>query len=176
MENYFNKYNSNSIQNKDYDELNKLLKELDQYDKLLLEHEKEKERLTKEKERLMRVEIPAFFDKLGIQKIDMNDGKKISIKNVLYTNLAKDKINKFYSDIVALYGEEYKSLFKNKISIDDPPNAIKQLFIDKRIPYDEIKEIHWKTLNSFCKKLLEQGKNIPESVTVFKYREIDVKE
>jgi len=177
MSNIFDKYTKDqTIENKDLQDLQFLLNRLKDCEHKLKVHEENGKFLQNDLEHIKRKAIPELFNKIGLQKINLTTGQQIEVKNVLYTSIAKEKVKQLYKELISLYGIECEDLFKTELVINDAPAFAKQLFIDSKIPYDEEKTIHWKTLNAFCKKLLEQGKKIPDSVTVFQYKEAEIKE
>lgn len=140
----------------------------------------------KEIERKLSQEvIPLTLLGCGLSEIKLKTGQKITIQDKLkasistvnkgeaYINMIKAEIKKGLSKEEA--EQNINGLFKSKIEIDIDEEVM-EFCINKNIPYETSREIHWQTLNKYCKTELENGYKVPEGITYYQYRETKIKE
>lgn len=142
----------------------------------------------KEKHRKLSQEIiPAVLSECGLSEIKLDTGQKITVQNKIKASITdKNKINAF-NEMVEQRMKEYeiskkeaekqiKDLFKEKLIIDTNINdKLKNFLIDNDIIYDRKLDIHYQTLNKYCKEQREKGYLIPKNINVFEYKETKIK-
>lgn len=139
----------------------------------------------KEKERdISQVQIPTLLNENGLSKIALKEGKEIVVqdkvkgsitqgnKETAYKNMIQSEIDKGLP--VEEAKENIDSLFKSKIEIE-LDNEIIQYLIDNDVLYETKRDIHYATLNKYCKEKLEKGETIPEGISHYEYQETKLK-
>ena len=127
-------------------------------------------------EQVSRVAIPSILNEVGLAELKLSTGEKVTIEDKLKASIANKNYALAYSNMVKHEGgdEEAKnmidSLFKTKTILENVSEEILDLLLDKDVEYDIKKEIPWQTLNKYCKERLEQGKEVPEGISVFQYQ------
>lgn len=131
----------------------------------------------KELEKISRELIPNLLNELHLSEIRLSTGEKIIVEEKLKASIPKKNLLVAYRNMVLEEGDENKisSLFTEKIIIDESKDEILDLLLDKEIPYTVDRNIHWQTLNKYCREKISSGGNIPEGISVFQYQETIIK-
>lgn len=139
----------------------------------------------KERERKLSQEvIPAILNECNLSEIVLKNGKKITVqdcvkasitldnKKLAFINMVKAEENLGLDEKQAL--QNINSLFKSHLEIEINEKAM-QYLLDNDITYDTKRDIHWATLNKYCKEHLEAGQNIPDGIFCFEYQKTNLK-
>lgn len=143
--------------------------------------EKKEEDLKKSKlylEKISRERIPALFNGLGLSMIKLQSGQVVSIEDKLKASIAdKNYLVAYRNMINAENGniDKIDSLFNSKIIVGEVTDEVMELLLEKDIPYDTKREIHWQTLAKYCRDRLDNGNTIPEGISVFQYQDTKIK-
>lgn len=131
---------------------------------------------------ISRQVIPAIFNESGISELKLSSGAVVSVKDKLKSSITATNNFVAYENMIEAEGggedavNKISSLFKQKLVIEDYPEDLLQDLLDRGVPYEDKKEIHWQTLNKYCRERLESGKHIPEGISCFQYQETSIKE
>lgn len=134
-----------------------------------------------EYEKCSRETIPSMLNSLGLSELRLSTGQKIEVKDKLQASIANKNYLQAYRNMVEAEGggenalRMIDNLFKSSAVIEDPSDEIFDLLLDKGISYESKKTIHHQTLAKYCRERLEQGKTIPEGISVFQYQETIIK-
>jgi hypothetical protein len=132
-------------------------------------------------EDISRVQIPSILNQVGLSELRLSSGEKLIVKDKLKASIPdKNYIMAYRSMIKEEGGDEQAeqkvdSLFKSKVILENPSDDVLSLLIEKEIAYEMKREIHYQTLNKYCREKLEQGKTIPEGISAFQYQETEIK-
>ena len=125
--------------------------------------------------------IPEILNEVGLSELKLSTGEKIIVKDQLKSSIADKNYLQAYQNMIAAEGgdadakEKVDGLFKSKAIIENPDDQILNNLIEKQVPYDLKREIHWQTLQKYCKNKLDRGEKIPEGISVFTYSETVIK-
>lgn len=134
-----------------------------------------------ELEQVSRISIPSILNEVGLKELRLSTGEKVIIEDKLKASIAEKNFITAFHNMITLEGgdeiaeEKIESLFKTKATITDVKEEILDKLLDLDISYELKKEIHWRTLQKYCSEKLEQGKEIPEGISVFQYQETKIK-
>lgn len=146
----------------------------------IVETEETLSRHKKELEDVSRNRIPTILNSTGLSEIRLSTGEKLkvedkvqaSITNANYTLAYRNMINAEGGDDDAV--NKVDSLFKSQVILEDVSDKVLDLLLENEIAYDTKRSIHPATLKKYCKGLLEEGKAIPEGISVFQYQETKI--
>lgn len=130
---------------------------------------------------LSRQILPSILNESGISEIKLSTGESVSIKDKLKASIAgKNNLSAYNNMIEAEGGDDnaikkISSLFKDQLIIEDCPEEVYQYLLDNGVPYEYKKEIHYQTLNKYCRGRIESGKKVPEGISCFEYQETSIK-
>ena len=134
--------------------------------------------LKEKQEIISRVKIPGLLNTVGLSELKLKSGEKVVIQDKVKANIAKKNISEAFAAMVEAEGgkkEIVNSLFKTQLVIPEIEDNLLDYLLEQGYTYDVQKTIHPQTLNKYCRERLSQGKNIPESITVFQYQETTIK-
>lgn len=164
------------------------LSELSDYCNLHIQLQKDiedlEEKLKKRKyelEQVSRSNIPELLNSVGLSELRLSNGLKIIVEDKLKANIANKNSLVAYRNMIKAEGGDYEAertvdeLFKSQAVIEDATDKLLEYLIDKEIPYDMKRTIHYQTLAKYCRNRLAQGKEIPEGISVFQYQETKIK-
>lgn len=167
--------------------IGELVKDLQEKEKAVKDAEQAVKDAKKELTIISQEIIPAMLDQTGFSEIRLKSGEfvvvqeklKVSIlkneKELAYQAMIKGKVKEEEGMSEELAKAMIDSLFKNQVIIDKPTPELEQLLLDHDYVFNKVKDIHWKTLESYCKGLKERGVEIPEHIKSFEYRETSIK-
>ena len=123
--------------------------------------------------------IPDRMDELGITRVDMDDGSILTVESFVYARVPHSSSDACHS---WLKDNGHGDIIKDKVSFDLKKgqdnmarailNVITEQFgIDGKQPMS----VHWKTLESWAREMLEGGHAIPDSFDVHAGRRAKVK-
>ena len=131
-------------------------------------------------ERLLLVTIPDAMDAAGLTDVTLKDGAKLAVVPDLKCNINKDNEAAGFAFLRAKgHGAVIASqLIVDMRSIEDPADAEELIHtLDEMELTHETKEsIHWATLKSLVKDMLEKGEELPASFSVHQFKKAVVKE
>jgi len=164
-----------------------VLSELSRLTKKQLKLEKDIEKIEedlkarkKELEEVSRVLIPSILNTSGLSEVRLASGEKLQVQDKLNASIADKNYTLAYRNMVNAEGgdahatELVDSLFKSQIVIDGNDERVLNLLLDNDVVYDSKYSIHPQTLKKYCRERLEQGKLIPEGISVFQYQETKI--
>jgi hypothetical protein len=141
-----------------------------------------------EEQLISQVLIPSILNECNLSEIKLTSGERIIIKDKVKSSIADKRIETAFAEMVNYECEKYdyktayeniNGLFKEKIILekltDEEKEIALEILVNNEIPYENKKEIHWQTLNSYVREKLDRGEVIPESINVFRYQETEIK-
>jgi len=138
--------------------------------------------LKTQEEHLARELIPSLLNRYGLSEIRLSSGEKVIVKDNLKASIADKNYSLAYHNMIDAEGDDkdqaenkVKSLFKVQTVIEDPSPEVLNLLMENSVVYDMKHSIHPQTLKKYCKDRLENGKTIPEGISVYQYQEADIK-
>jgi len=146
--------------------------------------EKVEEKLKKKKEELENISrnlIPSILNEVGLSEVRLVTGEKVIVEDKLKASIADKNYMLAYQNMIKAEGgdeqaeKKIDSLFKSKAVIENISDEILELLIEHEIPYDMKRDIHYQTLNKYCRERLDHGDVIPEGISVFQYQETKLK-
>lgn len=160
--------------------LSTLAQDLVSLEKEIEERELKLSELKKNLERLSREDIPQIMNNLGLSQIKLSTGETLTIADKIKANIAKKNLEIAFANMVngekdLIAQKAIAGLFKSEISIEGEDPKILELLVQNNIPYNTSKDIHYQTLNKYCREQIENGKPIPEGISVFQYQETKIK-
>jgi hypothetical protein len=139
----------------------------------------------KKAEKLSRELIPNILNECGISSLTLSDGQKLTIVDEVKPSLAKERVQAAYQDMIRDEIERGRTreeaeanineLWKRAIVIEEPSKEKISVLIDNNIPYNQEMSIHHKTLEKYCKGMLEEGRTISTEIKVYTYQETKIK-
>lgn len=142
------------------------------------------EKLKKKKgeaETVSREEIPSLLNPLSISEIKLDTGERIIIEDKVKSSITKGNSLLAYRNMVEAEGggeigkRKVDDLFKSKTIMDEPSDELIDYLLDHDIPFEVERNIHYQTLNKYCRSKLDRGEPIPEGISVFQYQETKIK-
>lgn len=128
---------------------------------------------------ILRTQIPNIMEELGMKEFKMEDGSVVSIIDKINASISEQNRPSAFR---WMEEHEYDGIIKTKVvsefgkgEMEEARNAQEALqnagfmaLLDR--------SVHPMTLTSFVKERLEAGDKLPESITVFQFKEAKVKE
>jgi hypothetical protein len=136
----------------------------------------------KELENISRNLIPSILNTAGLSEVKLNSGYKVIVQDKVASSIVNKNYTLAYRNMINEEGGDERaqeivdSLFKSQIVIEDISEEVLDLLLDNDVPYDSKRSIHPQTLNKYCRDRLENGKTIPEGISVFQYQETKIKQ
>ncbi|MEM4270978.1 MAG: hypothetical protein QXO70_02690 [Candidatus Pacearchaeota archaeon] len=165
------------------DKLQKLQNLVTLYKNLEKEIENLEEAISQKKkafEEVSRVKIPSLLNSAGLSEVRLSSGEKIIVEEKIKASIADKNYLVAYNNMIKSEGgdayakEVVDNLFKSKAIIEASDEILEKL-IEQNVPYELKRDIHWQTLVKYCREKLENGKPIPEGISVFQYQETKIK-
>lgn len=154
-----------------------LLAEVEECNEAIRTHEDElelkKERLTT----INRMLLPELLDEMGLSEIKLEDKTKITIGKAVQASVKKSEEHRFFDWLQAnSFGGLIKSTVTAEFERDeiDKANAVVGQLRNEDITAALKQGVHPATLKAFVKERLEAGETLPDSVTVFEFREAKI--
>ena len=128
---------------------------------------------------LTEIELPTFFDSVGIKEITLPDGTSVKVEEKVYPNIPEDN----WADAVTWLKENnFDSLIKNEVKIifgkgeDEKAEKIMEMLVKKKCTDFTNKQfIHPQTLGAFVRERLAEGKDLPSAINVNPVRKSTIK-
>jgi hypothetical protein len=129
---------------------------------------------------ISRISIPSILNSNSLSEIRLSNGAKLTVKDKIKSSIINKNVMLARRNMIEAEGGEnakelIDSLFKSELIIENYTDEQLDLLLENDIPYESKKSIHHQTLNKYCKERLEQGKKIPEGISVFQYQETTIK-
>lgn len=175
--------------NVDADMLSEILTTLERFDNIM-SIEMMKQVLAHYEKKLDRISqnyIPAIMNETGLQELTLKNGYKVIVEDKLRASISDKNNEQAYNSMINEKIKEgctkeeatllINDLFKEQITITD--NEIiadaKMLLFESNIEFDTKKNIHYQTLQKYCKEQLANGKEIPAGISHYEYQETKIK-
>lgn len=135
----------------------------------------------KELEEVSRVSIPVILNELAVSEIKLSTGERVIVEEKVKSSIANKNYMEAYQNMIKIEGgddkakEKVDSLFKTQAILNESDESTLSILIEEGISYDLKRSIHPQTLNKYCRGLLDNGKDIPEGISVFQYQETKIK-
>lgn len=120
-----------------------------------------------QRDKLQNQVIPEFMEELGIPGIELDDGKKVSVKDIFVTNITKDKQNQAYQ---WLSNNGFGDLIKHEVKVNFgkgetvSTNYLLKLLAEtpefKNAQYSDKESIHPQTLKATVKEQITKGNDL----------------
>ena len=159
--------------------LSKLVEEHKVLETIIESMEKELSNKKKELEHVSRELIPSILNSTGLSEIRLASGEKLEVEDKLQASISDKNYMPAYRNMIQAEGgndeaqKRIDALFKSKVILEDA-SEILDVLLENDIPYEMKRSIHPQTLKKYCKSRLEEGKTIPEGISVFQYQETKI--
>lgn len=165
--------------------LNKLVKEMNNITKEVIELQKTIDNKNVRLENISRSLIPSILQSAGLLGLKLSDGRELEVLHKLSPSITEKNLTIAYENMVMCEGgdkearEKVDSLFKSNVVLGKIPSAITDLveniLKDHDVGYEIKRFIHYQTLGKYCRERLSRGQSIPEGISVFTYKETKIK-
>lgn len=142
--------------------------------------------LSKSIEDIQRVGIPDLMNSAGLGSVTLKTGESLTIIDKVHASIKKGNEVEAFDAMVGIEITEegtskefatsiVESMWKHVYTIENPTKPQAEKLIEYGIPFSNQYKIHWATLNSWAKKVREEGKNVPEIISCYAYQEAKIK-
>jgi hypothetical protein len=128
-----------------------------------------------------RNSIPSILNELMVSEIKLVSGEKVEVEEKLQASISNKNYLDAYKNMIDAEGgdelakDKIDSLFKTQAILNESDDDTLNILIEEGISYDLKRSIHPQTLKKYCRGLLEEGKPIPNGISVFQYQETKIK-
>ena len=131
-------------------------------------------------QKISREAIPSILNSTGLSEIKLATGEKLKVEDKIQASIADKNYTVAYRNMIQAEGGDdnaevkVDSLFKAQVVLEDVSDEVLEMLLEKDIAYEVKRSIHWQTLRKYCQGKLEDGKQIPEGISVFQYQETKI--
>jgi hypothetical protein len=157
----------------------KLLEQMIAIEKETLTAELRVKELAAQKRKIEEELLPAALDEMGVTKIVLEDGRTVSVDEVITATITKAKEAEAFGWLIdhghaPLIKPEVKINLTDTTLLAQLEEEVRQLDADAKITSKQ--SVHWQTLRSFVKEQLERTEDFPEELFgVYRVRKAIVK-
>ena len=144
-----------------------LAKEFAQYDFEIKKLEIKLATLKRSFEQIATVELPNAMVSIGLREFVLKNGYRIKIEPIFNVRLTKANMDRADA---WLQEHGHSGMIKRKLEVDlngiesDGIEDLKREIEFEGFTYEEVKNIHWATLQSWANEMNESGEVIPEEI------------
>lgn len=139
--------------------------------------------LKKEEMKRSREDIPSFLLQFGINRLDLDNGMCVTIKEDIACTVPKTDMVKRQAVMNFLIKNGGGGLIKDKVQIEDPTVAVMNKLEEDGVQYARTQDVNTSSLKAFVRGLLGLKKNtvasvevseVPKELNLYVYRETKV--
>lgn len=127
------------------------------------------------------IELPNAMEDAGMKKFTLLDGSEVTIADMVSISITKEGKD---SGATFEWLEEngHGSIVRHVVQSafkrgeDEAAKALVALLEENGIPFDDKQDVHWKTLESWYKQELENGRDVPENLfNAYEFKKAKIK-
>lgn len=167
----------------DLKEVNRLANQLIDKEALIAEKQEELRQLQTEYRQIAEVDLPTVMEEIGMADFTLSDGRKVEIDVSFHASITEANRAAAFK---WLRENNRGGIIKRAVSMefgkgeDDKAQKyvdwLKKKYPDREDKIKDAESVHPQTLKAFVREMMEEGEELPESISVFRKTEAKIKQ